>query len=268
MDDSQPSSDPPAETPVLAPQEGCRLYAFCVLCNEEPPVLDEAGELVYVANGQLGVLLGSPPGPLEGQEALLLWVEHHAETVTQIWGMHRSVVPLRFGTVFKGSCHEETSSRARDWLELERPRLLRLLERTRDRLEYGVEISYDPKRVALHLTRLHPELARAQTAAAQASGGRAYLLKHSYQALLSRHLEEYASQTYTGLYEKIKGVVVDLCQDRIGSKQEGTILLKMSCLVERSRVADYFGVLEGLEGDSLLEVRLSGPWPPYSFVSS
>ena len=43
------------------------------------------------------------------------------------------------------------------------------------------------------------------------------------------------------------------------------MILNLSVLVPRERVSDLGAVLTGFQRDGI-EVRFTGPWPPYSFV--
>ncbi|MBI6546164.1 MAG: GvpL/GvpF family gas vesicle protein [Cyanobacteria bacterium NC_groundwater_1444_Ag_S-0.65um_54_12] len=258
--------DPIAEQGATA-ETGC--YAFCVAPLEVLTKL--TGELDYVVAADLGAVIGSHPGPLQTEKALHAWVQHHAAIVQRVWEISSDVIPLQFGTIFKGETEAAAHSLVRRWLDLERERLADIMARIHGCEEYGVAVSYDQPELIARLADEVPELAEVNAKIGEATAGQSYLLRIRLHDLLARHLENYAAKTYRWMFERISGVTRGVCVDRLQRHEQPTTdiaLLKLSCLVACSQTVEFFRILtEDVERASGSKICVTGPWPPYSFVS-
>jgi hypothetical protein len=179
-------------------------------------------------------------------------------------------MPLRAGTVFRGETEAAARSEVTRWLDVERDRLQRTLDRIRGHDEYGVEAWCRQDLLAAHLAR-DPELGNLEEAGRVAANGTAYLLRSRLDRLLGRRRDEFARQVHEALVEAISGTVRDITAARLprstGPAGGRIPLLALSALVERSRKASFMASLESFAFLPDCRLRLTGPWPPYSFVS-
>ncbi len=255
--------------------EDSRLYVYCVLGSPRIPgrrFLEKAagGALAVVTTPELAAVVGPAPDSLDQDTDVVTWVERHARTVDLIRQACPDVLPLRMGTMFKGPSETAARSGVSRWLEVEHDRLLRTLGRIRGRDEYGVEAWCRRDALAAHLSSQDLELEALQAAAQVAGTGAAYLLRARFERMLGQRSDEFAKLTHEALMAAMRGSVQDVTAARLprGSEREtdAVPLLALSALVERSRVADFVAGLEALEFFPDVRLRLTGPWPPYSFV--
>ncbi len=253
------------------PQAGCsqRLHIFCV-AHRGQAIEVEAAE--WIEGERFAALVGTPAGSLEDRAGLLSWAQVHAEVVQRVWGRDQAAIPLRFGTVFTGNGLEEARDRIRRWLDMEAERLDEVMALIRGREEYGVELSCLPDGLAERLAKEDPALAAARAEADAATGGTAFLLRYRLQAVHDRAAADFAARISSEVRARLDQVAVGVCLDTLSRKRgqdEPLLLLKASCLLDGGRVDDFVATLEDAVGaDPELQVRLTGPWPPYSFVNS
>jgi hypothetical protein len=167
-----------------------------------------------------------------------------------------AVLPMKLFTIFA------TDERALEHVRRDRRRVRRLLKRVTNHTEWGV-------RVAMSSARATAEDRRARVSGPE--GGLAYLSRKKEQRDASAERRVRARETIESLYDRLGA------QARIARRRGtgdlpaagGPLLLDAVFLVSRSK-ATAFRRLVQREAKSLTpagySVRLTGPWPPYSFV--
>ncbi len=170
----------------------------------------------------------------------------HQQVVAAI-ARTRDILPARFGTVFRS-----TGSLVAD-VEKNKELLARDLKRVSGCEEWGVKVFG---------VQAQPQ------AAAQAKSGRDYL--QAKAAVLRTGASRDADAEVQRLLRALEGVAVEtahgtgaVSRGQRGLRWQGSLLVKRS---QRARLQQLMGRFsKDWEGDRRIE--LSGPWPPYSFVS-
>ena len=168
------------------------------------------------------------------------------ERVVESIHARQTALPLRYG------CRMESAAEILRLLEERREEYEALIERLRGMTEMGIRL-------------LWPARAYPQPAAA-ASPGAAYLasLRQRYEAGGSLAQEEVEASS------RIAGLLGDLFAERrneVSSSRQGR-LLSLAFLTPRARVEEFRGKAREITPPGGAKLLLSGPWPPYSFVSS
>ncbi|HEV2148103.1 MAG TPA: GvpL/GvpF family gas vesicle protein, partial [Longimicrobiaceae bacterium] len=166
-------------------------------------------------------------------------------------------LPLRFGSVFadEGALRAVLAERA--------DVLLAALERVAGKVEMGVAVGWDPGAARERILAAHPELRPAEEKPAT---GRAYLearrREHAVEAALRGEAE--------ALLDRLSSAVGEVLP---GAEEVRTVLPAagmagtLAHLVLQGNVSSYREAVERVSGDVPdAEIRLSGPWAPYSFV--
>jgi hypothetical protein len=276
----EPTTEPPAGP---TPKElGELLWAYCVLRDdvfpEGVPGVHPGATVRPVAAGGLVALVSSVPASEFGSEPLrrnlndLGWLERVArahEGVLDTALEASTIVPLRMCTLY------ENEAGVRTMLEHERPALMLALERLEGRWEWAVKVLADEERLA-DAARAHSSSAQELESALESHGeGGAYLLRRR----LDRQLREATSQLAGDVADQVHARLQDWAlaatrrppQDRELSGYAGEMLLNAAYLVERERTGELRELVAELEDRHAalgVRIELSGPWPPYNFVTA
>ena len=202
------------------------------------------GETVGVA--ELRALI-TEAAAVELEDAELLERRVHAHNELLLAALEAGpVVPIPFGMFFASTLDVAA------WLERNEQPLLRELARLRETTEWGLTI-----------VEAAPVLAGATPESAPAAS---YLERRLAEG------EEAArrQQTLAGQAEAWHEQLVPLAQDsRLNTERSGT-LLEGAYLVRDSRRNAFDAVVAEIQAEASsagLEARLTGPWPPFSFVT-
>lgn len=261
---------------------GHALWAYCVLRAGDPlpdplPGVDPEAPVQTLEDDGLVVLTSRVPLAEFGEEALrenlndLAWLERVArvhESVLESALTGGPIVPLRLCTIFADEAGVRTML-AREGMQLREA-----LERLDGRREWGVKLLVDREALAAAARKRSPEAAVLQDELAGRSGGGAYMHERRLERLVGEVVDrlagELAEDVHARLGDWAADSVLNPAQNRELSGHEGEMLLNGAYLVEIERTEGLRRLLRELE-DRHKELRarleLTGPWPPYNFVS-
>ncbi len=199
-------------------------------------------------------------------------VWRHERVLERLMQDH-TVLPLRFGTI----CPDADA--LGDFLMHSADSLVDSLERVRGKVEIALRIVEDDRHV--ELPGGCPEHDRVQTTNRQTAEtvpdhassddgptgrGAAYLrarLQHHHCEMARENGEKRLGQM---LRQHLDTVLKDVI---CAAPEDASAGYRVSCLVERDRVAAFADALERFRGDHpRFDVTCTGPWPPYSFVAT
>ncbi|MEV4604867.1 GvpL/GvpF family gas vesicle protein [Amycolatopsis sp. NPDC049253] len=230
------------------------LANLCGVAGEAPRAV-EAGDLMAVT--------GDVPLSAFGEEALrynledLDWlavVARAHDAVIAALGARDPVVPVRLATVY----HDDTSVRLA--VEARAADFARTLDHVEGRVEWGVKAFLETA----------PEPVR--TATSGAGAGAAYLARRR-SALASREdRQQQAADQVNRVHAVLSEFAADACthppQSRTLAGEDGPMVLNGAYLVDAGEADRFAETVADCGRDSdVLSVRLTGPWPPYSFSS-
>jgi Gas vesicle synthesis protein GvpL/GvpF len=188
------------------------------------------------------------------------WVSRAAiahEAVVESFIDAHAVLPMKLFTIFNNDV------RALEHLRRDRSRIGRLLKRVAGHHEWGVRVVLDPA---------HRPPSKRHAVGAPAAPGVAYLALKKAQRDRSSELVQRARTTVADLYDRLRARA-SASRRRAATEwpaQGGPLLLDAAFLVPRSRSAQ-FRALVGRQSKALAshgyQLVLSGPWPPYTFIS-
>jgi hypothetical protein len=267
--------DPAVEPPVA----GELLWAYCVLRGEDVDRLDVTGinpsqPIEREQEQELVALVSRVPRAEFAAEPLrenlndLAWLERVArahEAVLEAALDQATIVPLRMCTLY------ESSDGVRAMLRREHEDLSRSLATLDGRLEWAVKVIVDRERLFDHARAARPGLDAEPAAGGE---GGAYLQRRRYE----RELRAEADSLGAGIAEQVHARLQDWAIDAVSrppqnpelSGHEGQMLLNAAYLVDRSRTEQLRRLVSELEArhhESGARIELTGPWPPYNFVS-
>ncbi|HEY3479365.1 MAG TPA: GvpL/GvpF family gas vesicle protein [Streptomyces sp.] len=228
-----------------------------------------AGEPVrLITDGCLSAVVGSVPTadfaeePLKNHLEDLRWLEAAARAHHQVIdSVFRGgdLVPLQFATVYRDdeAVRGVLRERAADFADA--------FARVRGRAEWGVKGYLDP-------AAADDQDGGQGASAADGSPGTAYLLRRKAQQGARDRAQRHAQDRGTDIREALDGAatrtVAHPPQDPRLAGYEGWMILNDSFLVERGGEERFSAAVAACaERFPDVDLRLSGPWPPYSFVA-
>ena len=234
------------------------LHAYCVRAAGEPPpgpgVRGIGGAEVMLAEADgLGAWLSrldAPPAPEPDR------LREHDEVVRAALRT-ATPLPLRFGTAFadEDALRGALAERAGE--------LLASLERVRGRVEMGAALGWDAAAAQERVLARRPELRPAD---GKPATGRAYLEARRREHGLEAALREEADALLERVSRAVAAALPDVEEARTTLPRPpaaGTL----AHLVRRGDVSAYRDAVRRAAGElPEVEVRVSGPWAPYSFV--
>jgi hypothetical protein len=252
--------------------KGTASYIYCLVQAEAPPPLANAprglpgtkGLRLIEAGEDRFLVAASAPLSRYGEKAIergltdLEWVSARAlahETVVEHFATLGTVVPMKLFTLF------ESDERARAHIARMRKRIDRVLSRVRDREEWGIRVVFDE--------------ARAKSAAAprrsMARTGTSFLRRKRAERDLRTELQRRASAEVGRIFADLARRADDSLRRSLPALPGGArVLLDAAFLVPRKRASLFLKAVDAIAKKCAprgYEVRLTGPWPPYHFVS-
>jgi hypothetical protein len=254
-------------------------YVFCVVdvTGSEADgfavdgIADGRASLV-VADG-LGAVVQPRTAPFDSAAPTEIkrWLLAHQRVVDDAGDRFGTALPFRFDTVFEGD-----DGAVRAWLREERAELRPVLDRLAGRDEYRVEVVYDEERAREEIAAADDRLAELRAEIDAAADGTAFLLEKKYDRRLESLLADRRSERAADLADRLAPLAdgfVDL-GDRpslgldLADDGDGETLARFALLADDEAVDAVGDALDEVTSDPGVEVRFTGPWPPYSFAPS
>jgi hypothetical protein len=270
--DEKPLETPPTKSTTAAEA----LYLYCVgdgAVEASFGNIGIEGNLVYTVSYKdvSAVVHKCPPEPYQSEdnEAVKGWVIAHQSVVDAAWEKFGTVLPSGFDTIIKSSEAASAEENLKKWLEENYLRLRDRLDRVKGKAEFGVQIFWDRKSVGQHLLGTGEEFKRLNEEMKEKSLGTAYFYKQKIERALRKELEAKADEYFKEFYGRIKQHADDIRVEKTKrSESDKQMLLNLSVLIRKDRINLLGEELAKVKETEGIEVRFTGPWPPYSFVTS
>jgi hypothetical protein len=279
---SQPPVAPRDPRAAAAPKRaasGDACWLYCVLDAVEAGKLPEdvAGiepgtTVECLCEGDLAALVSRVPLEEYEDERLrehlndIEWVERTArahEAVLQIALSAATIVPLRLCTLYR------EADGVRRLLRADHHELRRNLAAVDGRVECGVQLFADRGRV---LAAVRAEPGEEHTPAE--GEGTGYLARKHRDRALRAEADELAARCAEDVHHRMEATAAaaraNPLQRPEAHARDADMVLNGVYLVERARVRELDRVVEELRGEwehAGFQLELTGPWPPYNFVS-
>ena len=240
------------------------------------------GNRVYTIPSQdiCAVVHDCPPEPYQGDEETVKgWVATHGDVVDAIWEAAGSVLPMSFDVIIRpeeeqrpepAEGHVEggnADDNVRRWLAEEYESFKLKLEEFRDKIELGVQIFWDAEGITRRITEENEEIKGLAAEMATKSRGMAYYYAHKIAEAVKREMEARADQDYRRYYERLRGYAEDIQVNKVKKHPDKQMIMNLSLLVKRERVKALGEALGEIREEEGVEVRFTGPWPPYTFAA-
>jgi len=240
-------------------------YVYCIIPGGETRSyggigIGNRGDEVYTVNYRdlSAVVSATPVVEYEPCEENVLAHEGVVEELLK----ETTVLPLKFSTVFSS----EEQLKAALWRLY--PQLKSELSRLEGKVEVGVKAFWEPEFAMKEIQESNSEVARLQRRITETPGGltATHRLRAELNMLVSRILNERAEEYSAEIFNAFKAHA----ENARLNKPVGHMVLNGAFLVGRDKVVGFSEVFRSVQGmyeGRGLKLTISGPWPPYNFVT-
>jgi hypothetical protein len=268
----------------VRPQKSRALYVYAIgesrwlsplIKSDLPDAIESDARIEIIVASGLGAIVSAVPIADYGEDALeqLLgnasWaaarVMRH-EQVVEHFARRASIIPLRFGTIYL------RRDRVEQMLDENRAEFLSIIERLREREEWGVNVYVTRATLMEAVTTISPRLRELAEQAAVASTGQAYLLKKKIEALRADESRVELKRATSAIERELTLFCEGSSRLRVmkdETAEQGEVAAKLVFLVERARFDEFRAAAEKMAekyADSGFKLELTGPWPVYNFA--
>jgi len=260
-------------------------YIYCIgeqdalapLFDEKlPDAIEPAATLRLITKGKLSTVASVVPLADYGEQEIAArlsdaaWVAARAmrhEKVLEHFAARASLVPLRFGTIYL------TLAGVEEMLERKRQELLDIIERLREKEEWGVNIFCNRTRLAKIITSISPTLREMSERACAASAGQAYLLRKKIEAMRADEVRPEIRRVVGEIERELSALssgAVRLRVRQAEAAEHGELAAKLAFLISRKGFVDFRAAAEKIareRAEAGFRLELTGPWPAYNFVA-
>lgn len=198
------------------------------------------------------------------------WILAHQSVVDDAGEAFGTPLPFQFDTVIRGD-----DDAVRSWLDAESERLTDHLDALAERWEYRVEVVWDEDAARDELEATDADLRALAERRNDADEGTRFLLTKRYETRLDRLLDERRRAEAADLAERLGGEATELVDlgdrsraglDVGGADEDVDVLARFAVLATDDEREAVGLLLDDVAADPGIEVRFTGPWPPYTFT--
>ncbi|MFC6767857.1 gas vesicle protein GvpL [Natrinema soli] len=285
--DEQPAGEH-AETPEI--DEG--RYLYCLVRADEDAALETTGvddePVSIVAENGIGAVVHPCDGLYDSADLAQIrrWLVRHQTVVDEAGQAFGTPIPFQFDTILRGD-----DAAVREWLREESETLERALSGLADHWEYRVEVvEVDPISDEALIER--DERLRELDEQIGGSGeGTAFLLEKQFDQRLAELRAARRESLTADLEERLAAKAREVhalerspsaklsnemadgesetggdSSDGSGESDDGETLCRLTVLAHEDDEGAIGSILDDVAANDGLEVRFTGPWPPYTFA--
>ncbi len=227
---------------------------------------------VYTIPGEsfCAVVHNCPARPYQStdQDTVRRWVSAHQHVLDVAKGRFGTVIPFGFDTILQSVDETAPDQVVKDWLKGDYARLQAIMEKIRDRDEYGVQVFWEPGLIGVRITEQSQGIQKLKEEIATKSPGMAYICRQKLVKAVKAEMERLADNSFKDVYGRVRPHCEDIVIEKTKKADRNRVmLLNTSCLVARQNVNSLGEELDKINQMRGFSVRFTGPWPPYSFVA-
>jgi hypothetical protein len=238
-------------------------YVYCIIKTPRPRDfgaigIGEGTARVYTVHfGELAAVVSDTPIRIyDPTRENVLAHEFVNETVMR----EHTVIPMSFGTLFR------TEEDIVELLKSTYQAFDDVLQKMRDKIEFGLKVLWDRERVIARLEQENDEIRRLKDEINRSGQGSTYFARMQLGRMVEGALEEAGNAYVRDIHEALKPAAVASRSNKpIGDR----MIMNAAFLVDRERERDFDELVKAVSHkyDDLLTFKYTGPWPPYNFVN-
>ncbi|MDS0474877.1 gas vesicle protein GvpL [Natrinema sp. 1APR25-10V2] len=268
----------PAETPEI--DEG--RYLYCLVRADEDAEFETSGvdgePVSIVVEDGIGAVVHACDGIYDSANLAQIrrWLVRHQTVVDEAGRAFGTPIPFQFDTILRGD-----DDRVREWLREEEGTLERALSGLAGHWEYRVEVvEIDP--ISDEALIEHDErLRELDEQIGDSEEGTAFLLEKRFDQRLTELRAARRDSVTADLEERLAAearevhalerspsaqLSDELAAGSGGDASDGETLCRLTLLAHEDDEEAIGSILDDVAANDGLEVRFTGPWPPYTFA--
>jgi hypothetical protein len=256
-------------------QTDCR-YLYAIAGSEKiihlgPVGIEDAPVYTITSNGLSAVVHACSSQPYQSNDPEIArgWLLTHHRVVESIFEQLGDVIPAGFDTIINGEGILNPDETVQAWLNTEHDALTSKLDRISGKQEYGVQIFWDPQRIAARIMIENEAIRCLNEEIRSKPEGAAYMYRQKLADMLKNEIEQEADRHFQSFYHLIQPVVDALQIEKIrkiSEEEPHQMIMNLSCMLSPENKDRLGQELENIDGMDGFSVKFTGPWPPYSFV--
>ncbi|MBI3522781.1 MAG: GvpL/GvpF family gas vesicle protein [Chloroflexi bacterium] len=241
------------------------VYVYCIIESTEPRSFGNIGiggrsDSVYTVHDRdlAAVVSRAPLQVYDPTRENALTHEHVNEVVMIDNGF--TPVPMSFGTLFK------TESDTIEFLKDTYDALRDVLQKMKDKLEFGLKVNWDREEVLAEIERENEEIRRLKDEIVNNQHASTYFARMQLGRLVEQALANKSDAYVRDIYDHLADAAIASRSNKvIGDK----MIMNAAFLVARESADAFDGKVHeiGKKYEGKLAFRYTGPWPPYNFVT-
>jgi hypothetical protein len=171
-----------------------------------------------------------------------------------------TVIPMSFGTLFR------TEEDIVELLKSTYQAFDDVLEKMKDKIEFGLKVLWDRERVIANIEDEHEEIRRLKDEITRNAQSSTYFARMQLGRLIEGALEEAGNSFVRDVHEALKPAAVASRSNKpIGDR----MIMNAAFLVDREQERAFDDRVKSVSRkyEGLLTFKYTGPWPPYNFVN-
>ncbi|MEW5767354.1 MAG: GvpL/GvpF family gas vesicle protein [bacterium] len=263
------------------------LYLYCIRERLEPPFpfsakgIDERQEVFTIACHELEAVVSKVSLKEFDSETIqikaredLNWIKEkvviHEKVIEE--AMRRddnilSLIPMRFGTIFKEKARLEES------LNKDYSKIKEVLDRIRGKQEWGVKVYLaDRERVERVVKEKNEAIKGKEREVASLPEGMAYFMEEELREVISREVDNELNNMAEAFFKGLKKKAVASVKNKILGKEltgkREPMILNAAYLISEEKIEGFKKKASDLNQrmqDQGCYLEFSGPWPAYNF---
>ncbi|MFB6283155.1 MAG: gas vesicle protein GvpL [Halobacteria archaeon] len=247
-------------------------YLYCLFslggdCSIEKEGVD--GEKVYcISVGDLTAAVHTCDGiyDTDDRDKVREWLFRHQYVIDSVGEEYGTPIPFRFDTLIEGG-----DEQVEEWISENYDDLEDILEQYNGRWEYRAQLYWNVDELDRELIDSNPELSDLRKEIESGGSGRSFLLEKKLKAKLKDYRAEKGKEFMDGIKDDVEDNVVEIEESKPtgentaeGEKKHvGSLVI----LMEKGAEEQVGEVLDEVAARPGVEIKYTGPWPPYSFIS-
>ena len=179
------------------------------------------------------------------------------------------VVPFKFGTIYLDSC------KASQAIADHRAELCQALDRIRDAAEWGVKLYCDADVLRRRIEAESDSIRQLHGLLEQASPGARFFLQKKYAKALDGETAAMITSAVARIRQSLKRCACESAEIEVQPAavhgRPAEMVMNAAYLVAEGSLAKFRQAIAALQGEFAVhgfDHELTGPWPPYHFVSA
>jgi len=258
-----PTADEVVGAPAL-PATEMGTYVYCVIELSDPHLFGKFGiggraaEIYTVHYRDLAAVVSSTPLVVYDPTRENALAHEHVNEVVIEQGF--TPVPMSFGTLFK------TEKDIIEFLEDTYDALRDVLQKMKDKLEFGLKVNWNREEVLAELERDNEDIRRLKEEIVNNRQSSTYFARMQLGRLVEQALADKSEAYVRDIYDHLRyAAIASRSNKPIGDK----MIMNAAFLVERDKAQVFDEKVQEIAQryEGKLSFRYTGPWPPYNFVT-